>query len=592
MDSKPILIFGGTTEGRRAVSVVQEAGKRYFYSTLTPLQEIVCDNGVRLVGNMDEDDMRQFCTDNDVGLIIDAAHPFASTLHSTIGIVSQSLDIPVIRFERIFPKRSEEIVWCRDYSDAVQKMEAASVKRLLALTGVKTISRLKEFWKNHDCFFRILDRTDSIQMAIDEGFDQEKLVYYEEDNLPYLLSRIGPDTIITKESGISGQFEEKVKSANALGIKIFAVMRPPRPSSFVTVTGEFGLRKEIERLLPGFFELRSGFTTGACATAAAKAALTALVEGEIPNSVTFSVPDGEIFSMPISSCSTNGKISKASVIKDAGDDPDVTNGIEICAEVKLSDNEGITIYGGEGVGIVTLPGLGLEIGEAAINKTPREMIQRELSTIYSGGIEVIVSVPMGREIAKRTFNPRIGIEGGISIIGTSGIVQPFSHDAFIGSVRRCLEVAKASGAERVVINSGAKSEEHIKKLYSNLPSQAFVHYGNAVGETLKLADSMGIPKLTLGMMIGKAVKFASGAEDTHSKTVTMDKTFLANLAHTHGCSDEAIKTLENINLARQIWDELPSKDSEKLVNAILSRCKENAQKLYSGDLEVLMIRDI
>ena len=163
-------------------------------------------------------------------------------------------------------------------------------------------------------------------------------------------------------------------------------------------------------------------------------------------------------------------------IKDAGDDPDVTNGLEIRASVKPSVT--FEILGGEGVGTFTLPGFDYPPGSPAINKAPREMIRQNLTALTNDPLSITISVPEGEAIAKRTFNPRLGIEGGISIIGVSGIVKPFSEEAFIDSIRKCMTVAQASGTSRVVINSGGKSERFVKALYPNLPQQAFVEYGN------------------------------------------------------------------------------------------------------------------
>ena len=214
--------------------------------------------------------------------------------------------------------------------------------------------------------------------------------------------------------------------------------------------------------MPEFYPLHSGLTTGTCATAAAVAATLRLLKYETPEEVPVLLPDGETIYVPVS----YGE-GYASVFKDAGDDPDVTNGLEIQASVKQSDT--FEILGGEGVGTFTLPGFDYPPGSPAINKAPREMIRKNLTAITNAPLSITISVPEGEDIAKKTFNPRLGIEGGISIIGVSGIVKPFSEEAFIESIRKCMNVAKASGAERVIINSGGKSERFVKALYPNLP---------------------------------------------------------------------------------------------------------------------------
>jgi cobalt-precorrin-5B (C1)-methyltransferase len=197
----------------------------------------------------------------------------------------------------------------------------------------------------------------------------------------------------------------------------------------------------------------------------------------------------------------------------------------------------ILLCGGEGVGVVTLPGLRLEVGGPAINSTPRKMIGDEIRTVLQeqscgipGDISVTITVPGGEELAKRTFNPKLGIIGGLSIIGTSGIVSPFSHEAFVQSIHKEMEVAKATGCTHVVLNSGAKSERCLRSLHTGLSPQAFIHYGNCIENVLQIASELQIPRITLGIMIGKAVKLAEGRLDTHSKNVTMNKEFVKSLA--------------------------------------------------------------
>ena len=284
----------------------------------------------------------------------------------------------------------------------------------------------------------------------------------------------------------------------------------------------------------------------------------------------------------------------AVVVKDAGDDPDVTNGREIVATVAFSDEPGIHFLQGEGVGRVTLPGLGLPIGGPAINRVPREMMTRELSALYAGGLDVTISVPGGRELAQRTFNPKLGIVDGISIIGTSGIVRPFSNEAFVDAIRREVEVAVAVGAQRLVINSGAKSEAFLKKQYPDLPAQAFVHYGNFIGETLKIAADLKVSKVTMGIMLGKAVKLAEGHLDTHSKSVVMNKAFLKEVAAEAGCSPAAAAAIDRLTLARELWKGLPQDDADRFFPALLGRCRKVCETVYpagAGELTLILIQE-
>jgi len=364
------------------------------------------------------------------------------------------------------------------------------------------------------------------------------------------------------------------------------------PAGFVTVTGRHGFRKQIERFVPGFFPLRSGYTTGSCATAAAKAALMALLTGEEQSEVSYALPDGEVMTLPIAETHLGEREATAAVIKDAGDDPDVTNGCKICATVALRDEEGegIRFLQGEGVGRVTLPGLGLEIGGPAINRTPREMITRELTALCDAPLDVTIAVPDGEKIARQTFNPKLGIVDGISIVGTSGIVMPFSSDAFVRSIRREVEVCRALSPERLVINSGARSERFVKAEYPDLPAQAFVHFGNFIGETLKIAAELGIPNVTMGIMVGKAVKLAEGSLDTHSKKVVMNKAFLQTVAAESGCSPSASEAITGITLARELWHALTDNDRDRFFPALLRLCHRHCSPLLpNGHLTILLI---
>ena len=575
-----------------AVKVADEAGRRFWYSTRGDLQQVESHNGEHITGAMDTDAMTDFCREHEIKLIVDAAHPFAVRLHATVHEVSQALSIPVVRYERTYPEHTDDIIWCKDYDDAVQRLEQAGVESLLALTGVQTIKALKPYWERHKCIFRVLDRKESVRMALDAGFNTDNLVYYGEGTDLELMREIKPDAVITKESGFSGGFGQKADAAHTLGIPLYAVKRPALPDGFITVTGEHGLRKEIERLVPGFYELRTGFTTGACATAAAKAALTALLSGEEQSQVRFSIPDGEVFTLPVQDCRIDKDWAQASVIKDAGDDPDVTNGCTVCVKVALSRKPGIHFLQGEGVGRITLPGIGLETGEPAVNPVPRRMITQELTALYEGGLDVTVSVPGGAELAQKTFNPKLGIVDGISIIGTLGVVRPFSMEAFVEAIRREVEVAKAVGTPRLVINSGARSERFVKALYPDLPPQAFVHYGNYIGETISIAQELGFKDVTMGLMIGKAVKLAAGMLDTHSREGVMDKKFIRQMARESGCPWCVRRAISHITLARELWTLIPTEYIETFASTIIRHCHTHCDSLLpGGTLTILLISE-
>jgi len=630
-----LLVFGGTTEGRRAVEVLEEAGSPYYYSTKTGEQELSLHNGQHVDGALDGEGMTAFVKAHAIRLIVDAAHPFAMQLHQTIADVAAECRIPVVRYERIYPPRDPDITWIDDYSQV-----PTDIHTLLATTGVQSISKLK--WLEAEgikVYYRILPRESSIALAHQQGATDQQLCFYELNHgdrphdLRYAaITGVRPhdsaDAILLKESGLSGGFTEKVEAAREKGMRIIALKRP-EPSPCVTsscVNGPYGLRRAVEKLLPEFFPLHSGLTTGTCATAAAVADTMRLLKGETPAEVPVVLPDGETIHVPVIYGS-----GYAACIKEAGDDPDVTNGIEVRAAVEpivggnlqSPTDEGricnsqlpqIEILGGEGVGTITLPGFDYPPGSPAINKAPCEMIRQNVLDIVRhvnhgdrphdlryatitgvsphDSLRVTISVPKGAEIARRTFNPRLGIEGGISIIGVSGIVKPFSEEAFIDSIRKCMEVAKAaytnSHQQRVVINSGGKSERFVKALYPELPQQAFVEYGNYIGETLKIAHELGIPYVTLGVMLGKAVKLAAGNLDTHSRKATMDKTFISEMLKEADCDID----ISDITLARELWDRLPAEKKSAFARIVISHCAEHCCPLLpNGQLTILLIDD-
>ena len=568
-----ILVFGGTTEGRKAVEVLEEGGSPYFYSTKTGEQDLTLHHGQRIDGALDAEAMLTFCREHDIRLMVDAAHPFATLLHQTIAEVSDALKIPAIRYERIFPERDASLEWLDSYDQVPH-----DIKTLLSTTGVQSITKLKPLEAaGVKVYYRILNRESSIALAQKQGATMEQLCYFEDPkDVP-----VEADAILLKESGLSGGFQEKVDAAKAKGMRILVLKRPETPAVFRIVNGPYGLRRTVEKQLPEFYPLHSGLTTGTCATAAAIAATIRLLKNETPEEVPVLLPDGE--TIPVVVGYGEGY---AYCIKDAGDDPDVTNGLEIRASVKQTVT--FEILGGEGVGTFTLPGFDYPPGSPAINKAPREMIRQNIAAITNNPLSITISVPEGEAIAKRTFNPRLGIEGGISIIGVSGIVKPFSEEAFIDSIRKCMTVAQASGTSRVVINSGGKSERFVKALYPNLPQQAFVEYGNYIGETLKMAHELDIREVTLGVMLGKAVKLAAGHLDTHSRKAMMDKAFISEMLHEAGCQAD----LEKITLARELWQVIPPDKIEDFCHVVLQHCMDHCRPLVpQAHLTILLIDD-
>ncbi len=595
-----ILVLGGTTEGRQSVTVLEEAGTPFFYSTRGDEQQVELHHGQRLTGAMDAQAMTDFCRQHDVRLLVDAAHPFATQLHQTVADTASALNLCVIRYERRYERPTGDgITWCASWDEAVDAILRDGARCVLALSGVQTIARLRPLWtaQGVETHVRILDRDASRKTAREAGFPEARLCYYHQDGdeLP-LMQRLMPDAILTKESGESGGFAAKVEAARQVGAQLYVVQRPPMPEGFVCVDGPHGLRRQVERLVPEFFPLHSGLTTGTCATAAAMGALDCLM-GQASDEAMVRLPNGETIPVSLSQRQPAG----ATVVKDSGDDPDVTRGTDVCADIEFAPGAGyaVRIEGGEGVGRVTLPGLGLPVGEAAINAVPRRMMEenvtRRLHELHAptGTYTLLISVPKGRELARRTFNPRMGVVDGISIIGTSGIVLPFSTEAFLLSIRRALEVALASGAGMVVINSGAKSEGFLKQRFPDVPAQAFVHYGNFIGETLRMAAALGIPRVVMGVMMGKAVKLAEGHLDTHSKKSVMNMDFILQVAREAGCRTATLQAIGGMTLARELWTLLPDGETEAVTRRLLALCHAHCDALLpQGRLDIVLIDEV
>jgi cobalt-precorrin-5B (C1)-methyltransferase len=303
--------------------------------------------------------------------------------------------------------------------------------------------------------------------------------------------------------------------------------------------------------------LRTGYTTGTSATAAAKAALLSIINQTKIENVDVKLPKGSFIKIPIHLCQFDQERAKCSVIKDGGDDPDVTHGAEIIVDLSFTDkiNE-IEIDGGEGVGIVTKPGLGLEINKAAINPVPKKMINENLKEItykYSlkKGVKVIISVPKGKELGPKTDNPRIGIVNGISILGTSGIVIPFSTASYAASIRQNLDVAIAMGNDTVVLTTGGRSEDFAKKIV-DLPEHCFVQMGDFSGYTIQQCAKKEIKKAYVVGFIGKLAKMAAGVKQTHVKGSKVDMSFLAELARKCNADERTIDSIKKANTARHV----------------------------------------
>ena len=344
--------------------------------------------------------------------------------------------------------------------------------------------------------------------------------------------------------------------------------------------------------------LRTGYTTGTCAAAATKAALSALVSGNKLPKVNVSLPKDKHIVIDIAWIKfVDERSVTASVIKDGGDDPDVTNGAEIWSTVSLLESSNkIMIDGGIGVGRVTKPGLGLEIGKAAINPTPLKMINQAIGEILEKqqknryGLSILISVPKGEEIAKRTDNPRLGIIGGISILGTTGIVIPYSTASFAASIRQSIDVSIAMGSDSVILTTGGRSEDFARSIFGNsVADHAYIQIGDFIGFSIKQCAIKKIKKAYVIGFIGKLTKMAMGVKQTHVKGSNVDMNFLATLAIRCGANNDLVKKIKLANTARHVGELIDQSGLSMFYDVLCEEVYNHLSKDSPSDLQIKII---
>jgi len=344
--------------------------------------------------------------------------------------------------------------------------------------------------------------------------------------------------------------------------------------------------------------LRTGYTTGTCAAAATKAALTTLVNGEKLAKVNVSLPKDKHIVIDIAWIRyENEKSVTAAVIKDGGDDPDVTNGAEIWSTVSLSETSNkIIIDGGKGVGRVTKPGLGLEIGKAAINPTPLKMISHAIDEIFGQqqknryGLSILISVPKGEEIAKKTDNPRLGIIGGISILGTTGIVIPYSTASFAASIRQSIDVSKAMGSDSVILTTGGRSEDFARSIFGNsIADHSYIQIGDFIGFSIRQCAIKKIKKAFVIGFIGKLTKMAKGVEQTHVKGSHVDMNFLAGLAIKCGANNQLVEKIKLANTARHVGELIDQYGLSIFYDVLCEEVYHHLSKYSASELQIKII---
>jgi cobalt-precorrin-5B (C1)-methyltransferase len=341
--------------------------------------------------------------------------------------------------------------------------------------------------------------------------------------------------------------------------------------------------------------LRSGYTTGACATAATKGALCALIYQRHFPTATIRLPIGHEVTFALHTCAYTAQEGRSSVIKDAGDDPDVTHLAEICARVTWNEQPGVQFARGVGVGLVTKKGLPVPVGEPAINPVPRQMLTETVQEVLAGapstprGVTVEISVPNGEELAKKTLNPRLGIVGGISILGTTGIVVPYSTAAWEASVVQNIDVAVAQQCEHLVFIVGGRGERFAQRLFA-LPEIAFVQIADFFGLALRHAATAGARRVTLASMVGKLAKFAAGNESVHSRESAQDFALLGELARCAGAEDGLVRQVHGANTAQEVLELISEAGLTAFHDLLCQTAWTYARSLMHGayTLEVLL----
>ena len=341
--------------------------------------------------------------------------------------------------------------------------------------------------------------------------------------------------------------------------------------------------------------LKRGWTTGACATAAAKAACQRLLGGAFPDPVEITLPRGERVAFALATEAAGEDWAEAGIVKDAGDDPDVTHGALVKSRLACAaTGRGIVFRAGEGVGTVTLPGLALGPGEPAINPVPRQMLTRALTEVAEAhgrpaDFEVTVSIPGGEALAKRTANGRLGILGGLSILGTTGIVIPYSCSSWIHSIQRGIDVARAAGLQHLAAATGRTSELAVQRRYG-LPEMALIDMGDFAGGVLKYLRDRPVARLSLAGGFAKLSKLAQGHLDLHSGAAQVDRAFLSGQLRSLGAAPALVEAVATANTANQVL-EFARAEGLGLGDRIAAEARATARATLAGEtaVEVLVI---
>lgn len=344
-------------------------------------------------------------------------------------------------------------------------------------------------------------------------------------------------------------------------------------------------------------KLRSGFTTGTAAAAAAKGALVRLLSGKIPGQVDVLLLNDSWLTIPVEACeSVDGDTVRCTVIKDAGDDPDITHGAQIGAQVRIRRHTKATrirITGGRGVGTVTKPGLETPPGQPAITAGPQKMIRMAVQQVLAENdlqaeLTIEIFAPQGEQLARKTLNARLGIVGGISILGTTGVVKPLSHTAYIATIDAALSVARAAGLRQVVLTTGRRSERFAQVRWPGMAEEAFIQMGDYFAKTLEMAVARGLEQIIIAVFFGKAVKMAQGIAHTHARSARLTLERLARWAREETGRADLARQVAAANTARQVFDFIKD-DHPGLIHRVGREIVQVARKFSGSRLDVRVV---
>jgi len=588
-----VLLFAGTTEGRMEAQRLMDEGADLTVCTATGYGASLIPEGCRVLsGRLDENEIYRLLTEEGFDKVVDATHPYALEVTKN---ARQAAERAGVLYERI-ERESSGIVddgrvqYFDSLSEAVEYLRHTE-GNILSAIGIKGLSQLTLIEGYEERIYaRILPECDNLAKAGALGFKGRHIICMQgpfgEKLNRALMEELDIRYMLTKESGRAGGFEEKIAAALLANVKVLVIKRPgPADPSGDTREGK------------GW-----GKTTGTCAAMAARAAAVMALTGEVIDRISLILPGGEKVWAMLSGAELTDNGAFCGVRKESSGDIDVTVGLTVYAKLMLTKEPGIRIDGGEGIGVVTRQGLSLKVGEKAINPGPRSQIETAVSGVfeakgYEGGALVTISVPGGEDAAKKTFNPRLGIEGGISILGTTGIVRPMSRRAFIEAMEVQMNVIRALGDE-IVITPGSIGEELVKTEL-HISEEKIAQCSNFVGEALDMACRKGFKRIRLAGSLGKLVKVAAGIMDTHSKTADGRMEVLGVYAAMAGAgqgiverimkcisTDEALGVIEEAGIFRETMEGV----TRGVFDRCLFRCGDNIDfgvLIFSGDGKVI-----